>query len=389
MAQGNASDRPRWLGVVQLAAILLVIVIALYFARAPDRVALDAAPDLTAEKGKPAVSVIKPKPTSQALTVRLTGSVRVEERARVVSEVAGRVVWISPKFSNGGSIPANETFIRIDTAEHELRVERATMAVKAAEARVWVEKAGGEEDAKAFLRANPGAEVSDSVRRLPSIAEMEAELAQAQAVLKLAKLRLKQTKISLPYDSRVLATELEVGEFVGPARSAGRAARLGTVYRTDAIRVRVPVDPKDLEYLSPVIGRSARVRTQLGAYDATVERVSSVVAPSTRLARLFLKFSEDVPKEALPLPGMFAEVRIEGPSYENVYVLPESVLQESGSAWVVDKGALKSVVPKTLGRAGAGWVVEAFDAGAGVVVGAPPGARKGLAVTVADASSSR
>ena len=81
---------------------------------------------------------------------------------------------------------------------------------------------------------------------------------------------------------------------------------------------------------------------------------------------------------------MFAEVRIEGPSYENVYVLPESVLQESGSAWVVDKGALKSVVPKTLGRAGAGWVVEAFDAGAGVVVGAPPGARKGLAVTVAD-----
>ena len=245
MAQGNASDRPRWLGVVQLAAILLVIVIALYFARAPDRVAIDAAPDLTAEKGKPAVSVIKPKPTSQALTVRLTGSVRVEERARVVSEVAGRVVWISPKFSNGGSIPANETFIRIDTAEHELRVERATMAVKAAEARVWVEKAGGEEDAKAFLRANPGAEVSDSVRRLPSIAEMEAELAQAQAVLKLAKLRLKQTKISLPYDSRVLATELEVGEFVGPARSAvPRPARLGTVYRTDAIRVRVPVDPK-------------------------------------------------------------------------------------------------------------------------------------------------
>ena len=385
MAQSTES-RPQWLGIVQLAAILLVVVIALYFARAPSRVALDAAPDLTAEKGKPTVAVIQPKPTSQALTVRLTGSVRIEQQARVMSEVAGRVAWISPKFSNGGSIPANETFIRIDPAEHELRVERAEMAVKAAEARVWVEKAGGEEDAKAFSRANPGAEVSDSVRRLPSIAEMEAELAQARAVLKLAKLRLKQTNISLPYDSRVLATDLEVGEFVGPARSvAGRAARLGTVYRTDAIRVRVPVDPKDLAYLSPVIGRSARVRTQLGAYDATVERVSSAVAPSTRLAGLFLKFSKDVPKETLPLPGMFAEVRIEGPSYENVYALPESVLQEGGSVWVVEKGALKSVVPKTLGRTDAGWVVEAFDAGEGVVVGAPPGARKGLAVATATA----
>ena len=384
MAQSTESSRPRWLGIVQLAAILLVIVIALYFARAPSRVALDAAPDLTAEKGKPTVSVITPQPVKQALTVRLTGSVRVEERAKVRSEVTGRVVWISPKFSNGGSIPANETFIRIDPVEHEIRVERAELAVKAAEARVWVEKAGGEEDARAFLRENPGAEVSDSVRRLPAIAEAEAELAQAHAVLKLAKLRLEQTNISLPYDSRVLATELEVGEFVGPARSVvGPAANLGTVYRTDGIRVRVPVDPKDLAYLSPVIGRSARVLTRLGAYDAKVVGVSAAVAPSTRLAGLFLKFPDDVPRQALPLPGMFAEVRIEGPSYENVYVLPESALQEGGSVWVVDKGALKSVVPRNLGRTDTGWIVEAFDAGEGVVVGAPPGARKGLAVAVA------
>ena len=384
MAQSNESNRPQWPGMVQLAVVVAAIIVALYFARAPGRIAMDATPDLTAEKGKATVSVVKPKPTRQALTIRLTGSVRVEEQARVMSEVAGRVVWISPNFSNGGSIPANETFVKVDPAAYELRVERAEMAVKAAEARVWVEKAGGEEDAKAFSHANPDVEVSDSVRRLPAIAEAEAELAQAQAVLKLAKLRLERTNISLPYDSRVLTTELEVGEFVGPARSVvGRPATLGAVYRTDAIRVRVPVDPKDLAYLSPVIGRSARVRTQLGAYDATVERVSSVVAPNTRLARLFLKFADDVPKETLPLPGMFVDVRIEGPSYENVYVLPESVLQEGGSVWVVDKGALEPVVPKTLGRTDAGWVVTAFDASEGVVVGAPPGARKGLAVAVA------
>ena len=393
MAQGNEPDRPRWLGIVQLAAILLVVGVALYFARAPGRVALEAAPDLTATQGKPTVSVIQPKPTRQALTVRLTGSVRVEERAQVKSQVAGRVAWISPKFSNGGSIPANETFIRIDPAEHELRVERAEMAVKAAEARVWVEKAGGEEDAKAFARANPGVEVPDAVRRLPSIAEMEAELAQAQAVLKLAKLRLERTHISLPYDSRVLATELEVGELVGPPIPAtsvtNRSANLGSVYRVDAVRVRVPVDPRDLAYLFPVIGRSARVHTRLGVYDATVERVSSVVAPSTRLAGLFLKFADDVPRETLPLPGMFVQVSIEGPSYEDTYVLPESVLQEGRSVWVVDKGALKQLTPKTLGRTGAGWVVEAFDAGEGVVVGAPPGARKGLAVTVAAAAASQ
>lgn len=383
MAQLNKSGRTKWLGIVQLAAILAAVVIALYFARAPSRVAIDPATDLKPEKSKPTVSVIQPKRTQQALTIHLTGSVRVEEQARVMSQVAGRVVWVSPKYSNGGMIPANETFIKVDPAEHELRVEAAEMAVKAAKARVWIEKAKGEEDAKSYLRDNPGAKVSDWVRRLPSIAEAEAELARAQAALKLAKLHLKWTSISLPYDSRVLATELEVGEFVGPATSVvGRPATLGAVYRTDAIRVRVPVDPKDLEYLSPVLGRTARVRTQSKTYGATVERVSSVVAPRTRLARLFLKFSDDVPKEALPLPGMFVNVWIEGPSYENVFVLPESALQEGGSIWVIYKGALKSIVPKTLGRTDAGWVVEAFETGEGVVVGAPAGARNGLAVAV-------
>ncbi len=390
MAQGNASDRPRWLGIVQLAAILLLIVIALYFARAPSRVAHDVATELTAAKSRPTVSVIQPKPTRQALTVELTGNVRVEEQARIMSEVAGRVVWVSPRFNNGGAIPANETFIRVDPTEYVLRVEEAEAAVSAAEARLWTEQARGEEDTRSFARANPGVPVSDHVRRLPSIALAEAELARAKTELKLAKLQLRRTSISLPYDSRVLTTELEVGELVGPAATVeGRAATLGAVYRTGAVRVRAPVDPRDLAYLVPVIGRSAKVRTQSGTYAARVERVSSVVAPSTRLARLFLKLSEDTPPEQLPLPGMFAEVSIDGPAYENVYVLQEAVLQEGNSVWIVEKGALKRVAVKNLGRAEAGWIVEAFDAGDGVVVGAPPRAREGLEVAVTGTAAAR
>ena len=45
--------------------------------------------------------------------------------------------------------------------------------------------------------------------------------------------------------------------------------------------------------------------------------------------------------------------------------------------------ALRSLRPTVVGDTADGWVVEAFDAGAGVVVGAPPRARDGLAVTAA------
>ena len=388
-ASGNTPGQVEWRGYAQVALILAAIAAALLFARAPARVDRGAASGPAAESAPPTVRVIHPAPTEQALTVELTGTVNLEERVRVASEVVGRIVWVSPDFSNGGSIRADETFIRIDPSEFELRVEAAEMAVREAEARVWVEKTRAEEDVRVFEQANPGVEPSESVRRLPSIAEAEARLMRAQSDLKLAELRLGRTNISLPYDGRVMASDVEVGELVGPEEFVGGpSSRLGVVYRTAALQVDVPIEPRDLEYLDPVIGRKAQVVGQMAAWEARVGRVSSVVAPRTRLASVFLKFAEDAHPDSLPAPGTFVEVDIRGPVYEDVYVLPESVLQERESVWVVRDGVLSAFAPKAVGRTDAGWVVQAFDAGEGVVVGTLPGAREGLAVEATDAMPS-
>ena len=377
----------RWLGFVQVFLILAVIAVALYFARAPDRVERDSVPALSEQETKPVVSVIRPTQTRQALTVGLTGAVSLSERARLKSEVAGRVAWVSPKFSNGGSIEANESFVRIESTEYELQVKVAEMAVAEAEARVQIERVRGEERARAFASEHPGAEVSDWVRRAPFIAEAEALLRKTRAELDLASLQLERTNISLPYASRVVASQVEVGEYVGPDL-VGMSPILGVVYRTEALQIDAPIEQRDLTYLHPVMRRSAQVRTRGGTYDAEVVRVSSVIDPQTRLASVFLRFSQDIALESLPLPGTFAEIAIVGPSYEDVYVLPESVLQERGSVWVVRDGTLQGFELRTLGRTDDGWIVEAFDAGEGVVIGTLPGAAEGLAVAVSDAATS-
>ena len=365
---GTGGVRPRWLGYVQLVLIVAAVAVALWFARAPERVQRGVVSDLTDEKAKPAVSVIRPAPVTQSLTVELTGSVRMERRTRIASEVVGRVVFVSPKFASGGSIAANETFIRVDPAGFELAVEAAEQALREAEIRMETERARGEEDAKSFELA-------------------EASAAKARIALEQARLQLERTSISLPYEVRVVRSDVAVGELVGPAELVGPSSRLGVVYPPRALEVDAPVETKDLEHLAPVIGRSAEIHAGGRTWPAEVVRVSSVVAPKTRLASLFLRFREGSSSDSLPLPGTFVEVAITGPSHENVYVLPESVVQERGSVWVVDDGMLRGFVPRTLGRTGDGWVVEAFDAGEGVVVGALPGARAGLAVVVAKAGS--
>ena len=373
----NRSDRGPLLGYVQLGAVGVAILVAVYFAQAPDRGA-DAGLGLGSAP-KPLVSVIDPVPTDRALQVELTGGVSLAGKARVVSEVSSRVVWISPKFTNGGSIPAGETMIRVDPTDFELRVEAARATVKEAEASVWREKARGEHDARVFARDYPGLELSDRIRRMPSLAKEEAELEHAQAVLKMAELKLERTRVSFPFASRVLNASVELGEQVGPGTP------LGTVYRIDALQVEAPVEIRDLDRLDPVIGRTAEVRAGGQAFSAQVDRVSSVVAPRSRLATVFLRFSEDSPADSLPLPGTFAEIAIEGPVVQSVYVLPESAEQGRGSVWVVENGTLKAVALRTVLRTSADWVVEPFDAGDGVVLGTVSGGREGLAVEVADA----
>ena len=163
------------------------------------------------------------------------------------------MAWISPTFRNGGSVTANEPFIRIDPTEYKLEVEAAESAVRQAEARLGAARARAEKKERAFVRDNPDAEVPGRIRGAHRIAKAKAALASAQAALKLAALQLERTNISLPYDGRVIKTDLEIGEFVGPPDIVGRDAGLGSVYRTDALQVRAPIQQDDLAHLAPAI----------------------------------------------------------------------------------------------------------------------------------------
>jgi len=354
----------KWKGYLQFAVILGAVAVAFYFARAPEQVERVDSTQLANPERKPVARVIQPESTEQALTLELTGTVSLKERVTVLSEVVGRVVWVSPKFEPGGSLEADEVFIRVDPSEFELRVEKTRLKVDALEYELQIQQAG-----------------SSDARKI------ELDLRGAQLELKLAELQLEKTRISLPYNFRVISSSVEVGELVGTVETVGRAAVLGMVYRPESIRVHVPIDQQDLLNLQPVEGRTAEIRTRLNTYRGTIATTSSIVDSDTRMASLYLKFSDDGPLDSLPLPNTFAEIAITGPSHAGTYVLPEAASQAFGQVWLVRDGILESFEPLTLGRTDDHWIVESFDAGDGVVVGAIRNAQSGLAVTVTDFGS--
>ena len=368
-------ESKRWPGVVQLGLVVVIVVVAIYFMRAPSVAEFD---DVIAEGAAtaPGVNVIAPLPGRQVVSVELTGTVRLQGSVRLKSQVHGRVAWVSPKLRNGGSFEAGETLLRIDPEDFETEVRAAEAWVEAQRARMRKHELQGQLEAAEFQRENPGQPVPAIVRREPQVERFKARLDRALARLDAARLALERTSYSLPFEGKVVATEVAVGELVGPANPFGGA------FSRDAIEVQATIALDDLASILPAVGRPATVRLGARTFPATVERVSSVVAPKSRMATLFLTYADTVPLEDVPPPGVFVAVSIHGEAFDNAFVLPDAAQQQDGSVWVVHDGVLRSATPASHGRNADGWIVAAFDAADGVILGSVPGAEQGLAVEV-------
>jgi len=359
----NQHKENSFFGYLQIAIVVGVVIIALVLARSPERIERSVATSAGAQNVEPLGVSVLAVPTQQRITlpIEITGNVSIEETILVSTEVRGRVEWVSDRFRHGETIAANEVFIKIDPTEYELQVKE--IEAKLQLRRMQLDKAVYDQQSSAN-------EVASRI-----------ELLETQ--LQLAKRKLAQTEISLPYELNVTRADTEVGELVGPFEYVGPdASVLGRGYRTEDILVTGPVEPERIRDLTLLPGRPAKIAVADKQYTATLERTSNVIALETRMMRLFFEFTEDIPSASLPLPGSFAEISLEGASYDNVFVLPLQTLQSHLTAWVVDKGVLAERTPKTLALTKEYWIVEPFNVADGLVAGNYPGAFVGMDVKV-------
>ena len=367
-------------GAVQLALILVVVVVAIYFARAPAGVSLEDR-RATATPPRPTVSVIRPVATRAAREVTTTGVVTVVGGVALGSQVAGEVVYVSPALRNGGSFTAGQPLLRIDRQDYEIRLDAAEARLREAQARLQKQHAKAEVKQARFRREQPGVEVPPFVARIPQIARAQAQVDRAAVAVRKAKLDLARTTISLPFDGWVRNSGLHVGQVAGLARP------LGQVFAKDAMRLEAQISQQDQAALEPIMGHPATAQTHDGrGFDVVVERVSAVVDRQSRQATLYLAFAGDLGLEDLPRPGTFVNVVLAGRPMDDVMVLPEAAEQVTGSVWLVEAGALTTFAPRSLGRNSAGWLVEAFDPKEGVVIGPVAHPRVGLPVKAVNAA---
>jgi RND family efflux transporter MFP subunit len=280
----------------------------------------------------------------------------------------------------------------VDPKDYELAVERAVAAVARAQVSLEREEAEAVVAREEWDALNPGEQPpSGLVVREPQVRQAEAELAAARADLRAAELALERTKVSVPFDGTVVSESVDVGQYVTPG------APVATVYGTEAVEVRLPLENRELEWFdvpggSAAKGPRAEVELSFGgtvhSWEGRVTRMETQVDPGSRMVHVVVEiprpFDTSGGRRPALLPGSFVDVRIFGRTVEEVVALPRHAIRDGGVVWVVEDGTL-GIRPVEIARSDRQWayISGGVVQGDQVVVSSLDAVTDGMAVRAA------
>jgi membrane fusion protein (multidrug efflux system) len=241
------------------------------------------------------------------LRVSATGQTEASSRATVAAREAGRISDLLVAESDrvgGGQVVA-----RLDAREALLAVRQAEAGLAEAGARY-----------REMTLFDDRIEDPAVRQERAKAARARSGLARAETAVSRARLDLGDTALTAPFSGRIANVLVGRGEVVGAGED------LLTVVDLAPILVEVQVVESELRWLRE--GGGAQVR--LPALPDTVFRgriraVNPVVDPATRAARVTVVLANP---EGRILPGMFAQVSLEGRSFEDRVLVPEEAIVE-------------------------------------------------------------
>ena len=362
-------------GIIQIIVIVLFLGAVYYFSRAPtvEEIQSEESNIGQADLSVRSVFVIRHDVETRQLSLESTGSVVARNIVPLIPQVAGTVAWVSPNLRTGGSFQKDEVLLRIDSTDAELLVAQADANLLVAQANLELRKAESQAARENWTLLHDG-DVPDLVAKLPQISQAEANIAVANAQLSAAKLELARTEFSLPFDGRVLSSQIGVGQWVSKGQP------FGTSFDLSSLEVEVPISSAELSLLAPVAERDALVFVNETELTAVVDRISASADLRSRASSLYLEF----PELSTPLvPGNFVSVRVFGREQSNVYHIPEIAEQANSTLWIVRDGLLERVTPQIIERRDDELTIVAFDYGDGIVIGSLVGVYPGQKVAIA------
>jgi len=306
------------------------------------------------------------------ISVSSQGTVAPRTQTNLVSEVAGRVVEVSPSFVAGGFFNEGDVLIKLDDQNYRAAVSRAQASVAAAKSLLEQEK--GQADVAQREWDRMSAEQQSRIRakelylRKPQLQEAVARLESAQADLDQAVSDLNKTTIIAPYDGLVSSKNTDIGQYVTTGAS------IAETFAVDYAEVRLPIPETKIAFLdlpshtdnlsaadsmenAPEVDLVSRIGNQDYHWTGKLSRTEGVLDTRTRVLFSVVQIADpynlnsqnsrnsEWNDEPLRI-GTYVNATIRGRMLEDVIVLPRYTLQANNVIWTADaEGRLR---PKTV-----------------------------------------
>ena len=242
----KVSTSDSWLSRLRAKSqwLLVPLILLLGFLAFSSLVSLKEEPEqLERVEYAPLVSVIETMVEDRTVDIRGNGVVRAQTRIDLVPQVGGRISRIHPSLRAGGRFDAGEVLLEIEPIDYELAVVQAESEVAGADRKLELERAEADAALEEWSVLHPEEAPPELVARRPQILEAEANLKAAEARLQIAELNLSRTRLSMPFDGRVISINVDAGEVVPPNVS------VGLVYSNEIFEIPVPLEFDQLSWL--------------------------------------------------------------------------------------------------------------------------------------------
>ncbi len=326
------------------------------------------------------------------LSVQTQGEVRPKTEIDLITQVSGRIVAISGSFAEGAEFGPGATLIKIDDTDYKLAVIRAEASVATAQVAVERELANARIKEEHWLdKRNRGEPTPYALNKL-QVVEARASLRAAEADLQEARHNVARTEISVPFLGRVREKSVGIGQYV----TAG--ARLGRVFSTGMVEIRLPLTDTQLAELNLPMGFMAsdidapevQFKAVVGRHEhfwtGHIVRINASVDQQTRLiyaiAEVDDPYGEGSDGGAPIAVGMFVSAEIAGVTSQSALVLPRMALRNADKVYVInDENRLEIRTVKILSTSDdTVLVTNGVEPGEKVVTSTIPAAVDGMEV---------
>ena len=271
--------------------------------------------------------VVKQK-ISEKLTY--TGTLEAWQKINIMPDIGGKVAKIYVE--EGQRVEKDQLLAEMDTESIGLQLKQAEAALAVAEAN-YKNAAKNKERMDRLLQEKA---VSDQQYELVKLGydAAEAQLAQAQAAVNMARHTLDVSIMKAPFKGIIASKNAQVGDVINPMMgSYGPVSGVLTLVDYSRIKIGVEVSQSDVVRIQK--GQPAAVRVSRGEakeYPGTVTVVNTTADPQAK--KFHVEVTVNNPELSLR-PGTFGSVVFEVNSHDNALVVPQKAVIEDKYVFLV------------------------------------------------------